>query len=124
MTVNRSDDNMGSVMPAAFALTCTVRSSPGRRPVLHPGPVPLPGKRIPDRRGEQRFLADTALTADGVHGSRLTGGGSGVCTIGLVDSGAVDVSCEQLSSPCQQRFVPVRALCRCVGSARTPLIGR
>ncbi len=39
---------------------------------------------------EVDFLADLAQGAEGVYGSRMTGGGFGGCTVSLVEAGAVE----------------------------------
>lgn len=66
---------------------------------------------------ELDFLVDTALTIDGVYGSRMTGGGFGGCTVSLVDHGAVDAFRERLASAYQQKFGLVPAIYRCTPSA-------
>jgi galactokinase len=69
---------------------------------------------------ELDFLVDTALTIDGVYGSRMTGGGFGGCTVSLVDHGAVPAFREQLSSAYQQKYglVPAIYVCRPSAGAR------
>jgi galactokinase len=66
---------------------------------------------------ELDFLVDTALTIDGVYGSRMTGGGFGGCTVSLVDRSAVDAFRERLASAYQQRFGLTPAIYRCTPSA-------
>ncbi len=66
---------------------------------------------------ELDFLVDTALTLDGVHGSRMTGGGFGGCTVSLVDRSAVDAFRERLTTAYQQRYGLTPAIYTCTPSA-------
>ena len=65
---------------------------------------------------ELDFLVDTALTIEGVYGSRMTGGGFGGCTVSLVDSGAVPVFRERLASAYQQAYGLTPAIYTCTPS--------
>jgi galactokinase len=72
---------------------------------------------------ELDFLVDTALTIDGVYGSRMTGGGFGGCTVSLVDHGAVQDFCSRLSGAYQQKYGITPAIYRCAPSAGARRIG-
>lgn len=72
---------------------------------------------------ELDFLVDTALTLDGVYGSRMTGGGFGGCTVSLVDRGAVDAFRERLTAAYQQRYRLTPAIYTCTPSAGARRIG-
>lgn len=65
---------------------------------------------------ELDFLVDTALTIEGVYGSRMTGGGFGGCTVSLVDSGAVPAFRERLASAYQQAYGLTPAIYTCTPS--------
>lgn len=66
---------------------------------------------------ELDFLVDTALTIEGVYGSRMTGGGFGGCTVSLVDHGAVEDFRQRLSDAYQRKFGITPAIYRCAPSA-------
>ena len=53
---------------------------------------------------ELDFLADTALSIDGVWGARVTGGGFGGCTVNLVDARAADQFAIRIRAAYQNRF--------------------
>ncbi len=72
---------------------------------------------------ELDFLVDTALTLDGVYGSRMTGGGFGGCTVSLVDHGAVDTFRERLTAAYQQKYGLTPSIYTCVPSAGARRIG-
>jgi len=72
---------------------------------------------------ELDFLVDTALTIDGVYGSRMTGGGFGGCTVSLVDHAAVEAFREQLTSAYQQKYGVTPAIYPCKPSAGARRIG-
>ena len=66
---------------------------------------------------ELDFLVDTALTLEGVYGSRMTGGGFGGCTVSLVDHGAVEEFRRRLSDAYRQKYGIAPAIYRCAPSA-------
>jgi len=72
---------------------------------------------------ELDFLVDTAMTLDGVYGSRMTGGGFGGCTVSLVDHGAVEAFRERLTAAYQQRYSLTPAIYTCAPSAGARRIG-
>jgi galactokinase len=53
---------------------------------------------------ELDFLVDTAMTADGVYGSRMTGGGFGGCTVTLLRADAVAAFEAQIAGAYRDRF--------------------
>ena len=72
---------------------------------------------------ELDFMVDTALTLEGVYGSRMTGGGFGGCTVSLVDRGAVDRFRERLAAAYQEKYGITPAIYRCAPSAGARRIG-
>jgi galactokinase len=53
---------------------------------------------------ELDFLVDTALTIEGVHGARMTGGGFGGCTVNLIAPESAANFRERLGEVYQNRF--------------------
>lgn len=72
---------------------------------------------------ELDFLVDTALTLDGVYGSRMTGGGFGGCTVSLVERGAVDRFRERLTAAYQEKYGLTPAIHACTPAAGARRIG-
>ncbi len=66
---------------------------------------------------ELDFLVGTALTIEGVYGSRMTGGGFGGCTVSLVDHSAVEDFRLRLSDAYRQKYGITPAIYRCAPSA-------
>jgi galactokinase len=66
---------------------------------------------------ELDFLADAALSIDGVYGSRMTGGGFGGCTVTMLRAEAADGFCEQIANAYRDRFGTVPAVYHCKPSA-------
>ncbi len=66
---------------------------------------------------ELDFMVDTALTLDGVYGSRMTGGGFGGCTVSLVAPEAVERFEHGLSARYHDRYNLAPAIYRCTPSA-------
>ncbi|MBI5283003.1 MAG: galactokinase [Candidatus Solibacter usitatus] len=66
---------------------------------------------------ELDFLVDTALTLNGVHGARMTGGGFGGCTVNLVAPGAVEAFEREIKARYQTRWGLDPAVYRCTPSA-------
>ncbi|WP_321472934.1 galactokinase [uncultured Paludibaculum sp.] len=62
-------------------------------------------------------LVDTALTIDGVFGSRMTGGGFGGCTVNLVDPEFVDAFEREISARYQEQWKLTPAIYRFSPSA-------
>jgi galactokinase len=60
------------------------------------------------------FLVDTAIKLPGVHGSRMTGGGFGGCTVNLIEPEHVDDFKQQLDSAYKARFALTPAFYDCV----------
>jgi galactokinase len=60
------------------------------------------------------FLVDSAIKIPGVHGSRMTGGGFGGCTVNLVAPEAVDAFRQQLSAAYQDRYQKTPAFYDCL----------
>ena len=65
---------------------------------------------------ELDFLVDAALTIDGVHGARMTGGGFGGCTVNMVDTAAIPAFSAEITARYQQRYGLTPAIIRCVPS--------
>lgn len=65
---------------------------------------------------ELDFLVDTALTIDGVYGSRMTGGGFGGCTVSLMDPGAAEIFRERLTEAYRRRYGLTPAFYTCLPS--------
>ena len=65
---------------------------------------------------ELDFLVDTALTIEGVHGARMTGGGFGGCTVNLVDTSAIQAFSAEITARYQQRYNLTPTIIRCVPS--------
>ncbi|WP_180540455.1 galactokinase [Nevskia soli] len=63
------------------------------------------------------FLVDTALTIDGVYGSRMTGGGFGGCTINLVRPDRVDAFTKEIVDRYQARYNKQAPVFNCVPSS-------
>jgi len=53
---------------------------------------------------ELDFLVDTALTIEGVYGSRMTGGGFGGCTVTMLRSGTEQQFGEEIARAYEARF--------------------
>jgi galactokinase len=53
---------------------------------------------------ELDFLVEAAMKIEGVHGSRMTGGGFGGCTVTLLDAGGTEAFEEQIAAAYQKRF--------------------
>jgi galactokinase len=73
---------------------------------------------------ELDFLVDTALTIDGVLGSRMTGGGFGGCTVTLLREGAVTQFQSAIAAAYRQRFGIEPAIYPCTpsrGAGEVPL---
>lgn len=66
---------------------------------------------------ELDFLVDTALTIEGVYGSRMTGGGFGGCTVSLVAPEAVDGFEQELTARYEAQYKLHPAIYRCAPSA-------
>jgi galactokinase len=66
---------------------------------------------------ELDFLVDTALTIDGVYGSRMTGGGFGGCTVTMLRPDAVERFTQKISGAYRQRFDISPRVYRCNPSA-------
>jgi galactokinase len=62
---------------------------------------------------ELDFLVDTALTIDGVLGSRMTGGGFGGCTVTLLRSETEPAFCEAITTAYQSKFGVIPAVYPC-----------
>jgi galactokinase len=54
--------------------------------------------------GELDLLVDTALTLDGVHGARMTGGGFGGCAVFMLETGAAERFRAAMSAAYEARF--------------------
>ena len=63
------------------------------------------------------FLVDTAIKLPGVHGSRMTGGGFGGCTVNLVDPAHVADFQNTLATAYRERFHVTPAFYDCVPAA-------
>ena len=66
---------------------------------------------------ELDFLVDTALSIDGVYGSRMTGGGFGGCTVTMLSPDAAPRFIEQIEAAYRARFQATPRVYRCVPSA-------
>ena len=66
---------------------------------------------------ELDFLVDTALSIDGVYGSRMTGGGFGGCTVTMLRSDALPHFQQQIVSAYESRFQVTPQLYPCHPSA-------
>jgi galactokinase len=66
---------------------------------------------------ELDFLVDTALSLDGVYGSRMTGGGFGGCTVTLLRPDVVTRFSEQIAAAYEARFHVTPSVYRCIPSA-------
>jgi galactokinase len=66
---------------------------------------------------ELDFLADAALSIDGVFGSRMTGGGFGGCTVTMLRADAAEGFGERIASVYQGRFGTEPAIYDCRPSA-------
>jgi galactokinase len=53
---------------------------------------------------ELDFLVDTAITLDGVYGSRMTGGGFGGCTVSLVAPGKIEAFEDSITAAYHERY--------------------
>jgi galactokinase len=53
---------------------------------------------------ELDFLVDTALSLEGVYGSRMTGGGFGGCTVTLLRADAAQAFKERIAAAYQAKF--------------------
>jgi galactokinase len=53
---------------------------------------------------ELDFLVEAAMKIEGVHGSRMTGGGFGGCTVTLLGAGAVEAFERQIAAAYRNRF--------------------
>jgi galactokinase len=65
---------------------------------------------------ELDFLVDAALTIEGVHGARMTGGGFGGCIVNMVDSPAIPAFIEAITERYQKRYNLTPTIIRCVPS--------
>jgi galactokinase len=66
---------------------------------------------------ELDFLVDTALTIEGVYGSRMTGGGFGGCTVTMLRPDADARFCEEISRAYQEKFNITPRIYECRPSA-------
>jgi galactokinase len=66
---------------------------------------------------ELDFLVDTALTLDGVYGSRMTGGGFGGCTVTMLRPDALARFKEQIAWAYERQFLVRPAIYTCRPSA-------
>jgi galactokinase len=66
---------------------------------------------------ELDFLVDTALSVDGVYGSRMTGGGFGGCTVTMLSPGAIPRFREEIARAYQREFHVAPAYYECQPSA-------
>jgi len=66
---------------------------------------------------ELDFMVDTALTLEGVYGSRMTGGGFGGCTVSLVAPNAVERFQQDLSARYHAQYNLTPAIYRCSPAA-------
>jgi galactokinase len=66
---------------------------------------------------ELDFLVDTALTIDGVLGSRMTGGGFGGCTVTLLRAGTVLAFRDRIAAAYQKAFGVTPQIYPCTPSA-------
>jgi galactokinase len=71
---------------------------------------------------ELDFLVDTALSIEGVYGSRMTGGGFGGCTVTLLRPDAVARFTSQIERAYQDRFHVTPRIYRCVPSAGAAMV--
>jgi galactokinase len=65
---------------------------------------------------ELDFLVDTALTLEGVHGARMTGGGFGGCTVNLVATEALENFQAAIKARYKERYSLDPAIYRCTPS--------
>ena len=66
---------------------------------------------------ELDYLVDRALATDGVHGSRMTGGGFGGCTVTMLRPAAVEAFSTRITAAYQRRFQASPKIYRCNPSA-------
>ena len=66
---------------------------------------------------ELDFLVDTALSVEGVYGSRMTGGGFGGCTVTMLSPGAIPRFRETIAHAYRQRYHTEPAYYECKPSA-------
>jgi galactokinase len=69
------------------------------------------------------FLVDTAIKLKGVHGSRMTGGGFGGCTVNLVDPGRAEFIQEAISEAYWKRYSKTPLFYDCQPSASAGRMG-
>lgn len=65
---------------------------------------------------ELDFLVDAALTIEGVHGARMTGGGFGGCTVNMVERAAIPAFSAEIAARYHQRYNLTPTIIRCVPS--------
>jgi galactokinase len=66
---------------------------------------------------ELDFLVDRALEADGVYGSRMTGGGFGGCTVTMLRPDAIEAFGQRIAHSYKQQFQVTPKIYRCNPSA-------
>ncbi|MGI4755826.1 MAG: galactokinase [Janthinobacterium lividum] len=57
-----------------------------------------------DSVAEIDFLVDTALSLEGCHGARLTGGGFGGCTVNLVETAQAEAFSQRIAAAYRKRY--------------------